>query len=182
MKKLMVMRNIKEGEPTTPVQIELKKNINVRFFYDEDGNEWYSSQKLFSTDTIKVAFDEKNIIRCVHSDVSAIYPENMSIAEVENTTANRRADNRGGWQYINGEIVRREFTRDELIAAAEEQKTALLAAAAVVIAPLQDAVDLEIATNDENAALAAWKKYRVQLNRVDTSASPDIDWPTAPTA
>ncbi|EJQ6528684.1 tail fiber assembly protein, partial [Escherichia coli] len=25
-----------------------------------------------------------------------------------------------------------------------------------------------------------WKKYRVLLNRVDTSLSPDIEWPSQP--
>ncbi|EKH7557214.1 tail fiber assembly protein, partial [Escherichia coli] len=26
----------------------------------------------------------------------------------------------------------------------------------------------------------AWNKYRVLLNRVDTSTAPDIEWPTSP--
>ncbi|PZT65515.1 tail fiber assembly protein, partial [Escherichia coli] len=42
------------------------------------------------------------------------------------------------------------------------------------IAPLQDAADLEIATEEEISLLEAWKKYRVLLNRVDTSTAPDI--------
>lgn len=41
----------------------------------------------------------------------------------------------------------------------------------------QDAVDADIATEEEIAALAAWKKYRVLLMRVDTAAPV---WPTAP--
>ena len=48
------------------------------------------------------------------------------------------------------------------------------------IAPLQDAVDLEIATEEETSLLEAWKKYRVLLNRVDTSTAPDIEWPEEP--
>ena len=48
------------------------------------------------------------------------------------------------------------------------------------IAPLQDAVDLEIATEEENSLLEAWKKYRVLLNRVNTTTAPDIEWPVAP--
>ncbi|MXE05188.1 tail fiber assembly protein, partial [Escherichia coli] len=28
--------------------------------------------------------------------------------------------------------------------------------------------------------LAAWKKYRVLLNRIDTSTAPDIVWPQQP--
>ncbi len=38
----------------------------------------------------------------------------------------------------------------------------------------QDAADLEIATEEETSLLEAWKKYRVLLNRVDTSTAPDI--------
>ncbi|HHK9140284.1 TPA: tail fiber assembly protein, partial [Escherichia coli] len=49
------------------------------------------------------------------------------------------------------------------------------------IAPLQDAVELELATEEETSLLEAWKKYRVLLNRVDTSVAPDIEWPTSPT-
>ncbi|EEU6178823.1 tail fiber assembly protein, partial [Salmonella enterica] len=45
------------------------------------------------------------------------------------------------------------------------------------IAPLQDAVDLDIATDDEKAQLDEWKKYRVLVNRVDTS---NPDWPAQP--
>ncbi len=48
------------------------------------------------------------------------------------------------------------------------------------IAPLQDAADLEIATEEETSLLEAWKKYRVLLNRVDTSTAPDIEWPYEP--
>ncbi|HAG3255553.1 TPA: tail fiber assembly protein [Salmonella enterica] len=45
------------------------------------------------------------------------------------------------------------------------------------IVPLQDAMDLGEATDDETARLLAWKKYRVQVNRVDTS---NPVWPEQP--
>ncbi len=47
------------------------------------------------------------------------------------------------------------------------------------ITPLVDAVELDIATNEEALLLKEWKKYRVMLNRVDTSKAPEIDWPIA---
>ncbi|WP_445375028.1 tail fiber assembly protein [Photorhabdus tasmaniensis] len=37
---------------------------------------------------------------------------------------------------------------------------------------LQNSVDLEVATEAEEAALLEWKKYRVLLSRVDTSQAP----------
>ncbi|MFT8210850.1 MAG: tail fiber assembly protein [Symbiopectobacterium sp.] len=44
-----------------------------------------------------------------------------------------------------------------------------------VIYPLQDAADLDMATEAETAQLVAWKTYRVLLNRVDISKAPDIN-------
>ncbi|EDM7402755.1 tail fiber assembly protein [Salmonella enterica subsp. enterica serovar Stanley] len=60
---------------------------------------------------------------------------------------------------------------------AEGTKRRLLQMASGKIAPLQDAVDLGIATDDEKEQLDEWKKYRVLVNRVDT-ANPD--WPDVP--
>lgn len=45
---------------------------------------------------------------------------------------------------------------------------------------LQDAIDLEMATDLEVESLKAWRKYRVLLSRVDTSKAPDVDWPQEP--
>lgn len=47
---------------------------------------------------------------------------------------------------------------------------------------LQDAVDLDMATEAEVAALTAWKVYRVELSRMDiTAMAPaDDDWPASP--
>ncbi|MEY0289881.1 tail fiber assembly protein, partial [Providencia rettgeri] len=41
-------------------------------------------------------------------------------------------------------------------------------------------VQNSMATDEEKAQLIAWKKYRVLLNRVDTSLALDIDWPEKP--
>ncbi|MBS9423841.1 tail fiber assembly protein [Photorhabdus caribbeanensis] len=45
---------------------------------------------------------------------------------------------------------------------------------------LQDAVDLDIATEAEKAALLEWRKYRIVLNRVNISLASDIEWPEQP--
>ncbi|WP_267965028.1 tail fiber assembly protein [Enterobacter quasiroggenkampii] len=65
------------------------------------------------------------------------------------------------------------------VAANDAEKARLMAVATSAIAPLNDAVDLGIATEDEIAALTAWKTYRVTLNRIDTHAE-EIEWPAAP--
>lgn len=72
------------------------------------------------------------------------------------------------------------ISKEQIIAEAEQKKQSLLLEAGNIIAPLQDAVDLDIAESDEITALKEWKKYRVLLNRVDTSTAPDIAWPEKP--
>lgn len=70
-------------------------------------------------------------------------------------------------------------TPEQLMAQAEDERKRLLTLAAEKIAPLQDAADLDMASDEERAALTAWRKYRVLLNRVDTSAT-EITWPEVP--
>lgn len=62
---------------------------------------------------------------------------------------------------------------------ADHVKVELLSQATLAIAPLQDAVDLDEATDVEVAALKAWKQYRVAVNRIDTTTV-DILWPKLP--
>ncbi|WGM02971.1 tail fiber assembly protein [Arsenophonus nasoniae] len=70
--------------------------------------------------------------------------------------------------------------KKELIADAEGEKRRLMQGATDVIIPLQDAVDLEMATEDEITQLRNWKLYRLNVYRTDTSNAPDIDWPKKP--
>lgn len=58
-------------------------------------------------------------------------------------------------------------------------RDSLLSQAAVRIAPLQDAVDLKVETDDDIAELQEWKAYRVKLNRMDLSVFP-VEWPPQP--
>ncbi|MEN3257684.1 tail fiber assembly protein [Sodalis endosymbiont of Spalangia cameroni] len=71
-------------------------------------------------------------------------------------------------------------TPEEARRSVEFMKQQLMGKATRATVPLQDAVDLDMATDAEKALLLAWKKYRVLLNRVDISTAPDIHWPTPP--
>lgn len=71
------------------------------------------------------------------------------------------------------------LTADELAEEMTVKKQDLSKEAEKRIAILQDAADLDIATEDEVAALTAWRKYRVLLSRIDTTAV-NINWPKVP--
>lgn len=68
-------------------------------------------------------------------------------------------------------------SKEKSVEFAHRYKDGLLSEARLIIDPLQDAVDLAMATDDEKATLLKWKKYRVLLGRVDTELAPDIEWP-----
>ncbi|MGM3174774.1 tail fiber assembly protein [Dickeya lacustris] len=48
------------------------------------------------------------------------------------------------------------------------------------ISELTYAEELAMATEAETRLLKEWKRYLVQLGRIDTAAAPDIDWPETP--
>ncbi|EOX2113276.1 tail fiber assembly protein [Escherichia coli] len=174
---MMHLKNIKAGNPKTPEQYQLTKKAGVVWLYTEDGKNWYEEQKNFQPDTIKIAYDKNNVIVTVSKDVSTINPEGLSVVEVSDITANRRADNNGNWMFLDGKVVKREYTKQELQQQEELQKSALLSEAESVIQPLERAVRLNMATNEERARLESWERYSVLVSRVDT-ANPE--WPQKP--
>ncbi|KYP88514.1 hypothetical protein WB91_17360 [bacteria symbiont BFo1 of Frankliniella occidentalis] len=70
-------------------------------------------------------------------------------------------------------------TNEQLVAQANSRIKSLMAQATTAIAPLQDAEDLGIQTNEEAAMLKAWKTYRVLLSRVKPEDE-KINWPEMP--
>lgn len=63
------------------------------------------------------------------------------------------------------------------VTAADVQKKQLITQVSADISILQDAVTLNMATDEEKSRLTSLQAYRVLLNRVDTSLAPDIVWP-----
>lgn len=98
------IKNFKRGAPKTAEQLALANKHGVVFLFSEDGQEWYEAQNQFAPDTIKLAYDSDGVIRSISRDVSALCPYDLSVAEVPDTTANRRADISGRWGF-DGETV-----------------------------------------------------------------------------
>lgn len=173
----------------SPEELELyyvakSPEVNIVFLKDDNGNDWYLWLKTLSQETLKLSFnpDTKEIIHFSY-DASAIFPINQIVVEVapenvpdEFTAAGEKALG-GAFLFDGGGIVAAPV---DYAAEAQRQKMALMSQANNVIATLQDAVDLGMATENEANSLLEWKKYRVLLNRIDTSKAPGIDWPDVP--
>ena len=79
--------------------------------------------------------------------------------------------------FKDGAVIKRIYTADEQQQLAELQKATLLSEAESVILPLERAVRLNMATDEEHSRLEAWERYSVLVSRVDT-ANPE--WPQKP--
>jgi len=73
-------------------------------------------------------------------------------------------------------------TDAETRASNEALRTYLLRMAGERIAPLADAAELGMATSDENMALAAWRRFRVELRRMEELPGYPLEvvWPRQP--
>ncbi|EAR6708462.1 tail fiber assembly protein [Salmonella enterica] len=174
---MMHLKNISVGNPKTMAQFQLTKRSGVIWLYSEDGKNWYDEQKNFAADTLKIAYDKNGVIVNISQDVSTINPSGLSVVELPNITANRRADIYGGWVFDGEKVIKRVYTSEELRQQAEAKKQKLLEEAEAVIKLLSRAVKMGIATDEERQRLEAWELYSVMVNRVDTTSP---DWPEVP--
>jgi hypothetical protein len=102
----------------------------------------------------------------------------IDLAPAQPTAVNGVID----WTQVVTQAMKDQAAVEQRLAQIAAETAARREVADNAIAPLQDAVDLEEATETEVAVLKAWKKYRIALIRVpDQPGYPDtIDWPAPP--
>ncbi|WP_269476234.1 tail fiber assembly protein [Pseudomonas guariconensis] len=86
------------------------------------------------------------------------------------------------WSRVITQAMKDQAAAEQHLAQVIAEITARRDVADRAIAPLQDAVDLDEATEAELAELKEWKRYRVALNRLpDQPGYPnEITWPVPP--
>lgn len=171
---MKIYRNFKKYPLEVPTFIDYA-------FRTEDGQDWYETVlKELDNGLLKIAFESDNLIRTCGYDATGLYPENRSITSIEEKDIPEGFTANGEWMFDGEKIVPRIIPHEESVAKASELKTYYITVATNAINPLQDAVDLEIATDEEKRLLLLWKKYRVDVNRTDVNKAPDIAWPVTP--
>lgn len=112
------------------------------------------------------------------------FDEGITYAEITDGEGNQPSI---GWSYDGKVFAAPPLTADEITAQNEQKiannvslKSSLIAQATIAIEPLQDAVDLDEATDSETASLKAWKQYRVAVNRIDANTADNVTWPVMP--
>nr|WP_282666953.1 tail fiber assembly protein [Providencia rustigianii] len=148
---------------------------NIVYLKNIDGD-WYQQQSMFSQNTVKILYDDEGIIASISNDISMLYPEGYYVLELDEKTI----INPDFHRVKNGEIYVYQSPKERVVSENKTKKQTLLREISDAITPLQDAVELGIATDEEREQLRAWKEYRVQVNRVDVELGLDINWPVSP--
>lgn len=174
---MFILKNLTSYVPDESYEVAELLSLGVSFLKDESGHDWYDAQKEFNKDKLKIVYSSDGIIRSADYDISALWPVNMSIAEIEKEAIPEKFSINGEWLF-DGEKITLAPVDHYAVAKLERQNR--LNEASNAIAPLQDADELDMATEDERAVLSLWKRYRVMLNRLDLSKAPDIQWPERP--
>lgn len=74
------MNNFKNFAPYTPGEDKRELvDAGVLFLLDENGNDWYECQKLFSECTKVIAYDSNNIVVSITDDASTLWPIGLSV-------------------------------------------------------------------------------------------------------
>ncbi|MEK2485299.1 tail fiber assembly protein [Providencia stuartii] len=145
---------------------ELPTKTGFAVVRSEDGSKW----EIVTDNRGKTAYSTETR-QPVEVDFIGDLPETLTLLEPKT-----EFDAWNGKKWVTDT----EAQKAALIAQAEQEKSQRLDEANNMLTYLQDSIDTGLATDEETAALQAWKKYRVLLNRVDTSLAPNIEWPEKP--
>ena len=172
------MKHLKALTPYIPDEPVL--GLNVIYLRDEDGGDWYEQQKDFHGDTLKVAYDARGIVVSISSDVSRLWPVNLSVVELSADNAPEGLTDSGEWVFNGETIEARTYTQQEYEVQAQQKKDELIAYANEVTRAWQTQLMLGMITDDDKARLTAWMEYIQRVQAIDVSAAPNINWPDKP--
>ncbi|HAZ3687115.1 TPA: tail fiber assembly protein [Escherichia coli] len=180
------MNNFKNFISYTPGEDKAELiEAGVVFLQDENGNDWYECQKLFSENTVKVVYDSNNIIVSISNDVSTLWPVGASVAETESLPDG--VDINGNWIFDGQKVVERTQSADELKALAESRRESLLNSARQQLVISQTKLLRgRVLSDAEQTALDAWLDYIDELNALDFTDIADkadfdaVAWPETP--
>lgn len=170
--------------PYTPSKADAEKSelvmLGIGFLKSVDGTDWYDSQRVFSANTTKVMYDSRGIICAVTEDITSLFPNGYSVAEVATSSVPEDAALAEKWVFDGIRIVERSYSNSELVEQAEEKKKQLISDAMNTVSVWQTEQSLGVIDDTDKAALIAWLKYIKALKAIETSVLTEIVWPEQP--
>ncbi|QED79238.1 tail fiber assembly protein (plasmid) [Escherichia coli] len=126
-----------------------------------------------------MAYTSDGVIVAINKDVSTINPEGLSVVEVADITANRRADISGKWMFKDGVVIKRTYTEEEQRQQAENEKQSLLQLVRDKTQLWDSQLRLGIISDENKQKLTAWMLYAQKVESTDTSILP-VTFPEQP--
>lgn len=145
----------------------------VQYFQDDKGRDFYDSRDLFKKKYV-VFFDSHGVIRgCAKSeDVTRLHPGGLSVVDINTLPKDFSLETT--WVFNGKQVVKADF---DPAFTTKARKAGILRIIDPMIVPLQDAVELGEATEEEVEKYNALRKIRIKLNRISDDTPPgDIDW------
>ncbi|EFA4591152.1 TPA: tail fiber assembly protein [Escherichia coli] len=180
---MMHLKNITAQNPKTIEQYQLARQHKfLLWLFSDDGQEWHEAQEKFQPDTLKVIYVETGEVVWVGKDITSICPENKSVIELPDITANRRITAPGYWFYRNDEFV------FDYKLKAEDERDALLQQASIMTSEWEKDLLLGLISDEDRERLKAYRIYAKSLQTMDFSPITDkasynaIEWPVSPEA
>ena len=131
-----------------------------------DGQQWIYPKDLRGTKIYSIETGGETILQEV-GEIPDGFTELKPTSEFDSWDGKK-------WQFDKNKQYQYEINQASI------KKNQFLAEAALQLSYLQDAVDSQIATEQEAQLLVEWKKYRVLVNRIDIELAPNIEWPNQP--
>lgn len=164
---MIIFNNFKSAAPVTPEQLKLSDN-GVQFLVDDTGRCWYDIVNELNKDNkdeYKVVVNSDRRVVSWSKDPSSLFPVDCSVV-VTNKLPPALVSNNGTWKFdANSQTFVPDTATDST--AAQRRKENELNTVSIEIDTIKDAVEEGEATEAEIERLAALKKYRIALNRVD---------------
>ncbi|MGV6478763.1 tail fiber assembly protein [Pantoea agglomerans] len=160
--------------------------LSVSFATDENGVDWYESQKKFQSDTLKIIFNNEGVIVSMSHDVSALWPVGNSVAEVALEEVPAGLSINGEWVFDGQKILPRTTTLEEWQARAESMRQSLLIEAGDVTTDWRTELQLGILSDEDKSTLIEWMGYIKSVKKIDLSLVEDeatfdkVAWPKKP--
>ena len=131
-----------------------------------DGQQWIYPKDLRGTKIYSIETGGETILQEV-GEIPDGFTELKPTSEFDSWDGKK-------WQFDKNKQHKYEVNQASI------KKNQFLAEAASQLSYLQDAVDSQIASEQEAQLLVEWKKYRVLINRIDIELAPNIEWPNQP--
>ncbi|MVW20227.1 tail fiber assembly protein [Escherichia coli] len=180
---MMHLKNITAQNPKTIEQYQLARQHKfLLWLFSDDGQEWHEAQEKFQPDTLKVIYVETGEVVWVGKDITSICPENKSVIELPDITANRRIEASGYWFYRDGNFI------FDYKLKAEDERDALLQRASIMTSEWEKDLLLGLISDEDRERLKAYRIYAKSLQAMDFNIITDktsynaIEWPVYPEA